>query len=211
MSHRTATFLLGWLCLMAVARTVHANIIGPALLPGVVELFGLLAIPATILASFCERPFVRQAGVHQQALFHCFCANLITTGVGFLLVPIGFTAIFTFGLIWVLLAIALSTWLEGVYYVKMGLVRGARLRWPWSVWGNVASAAVLMAVTYAGHAIETPYRARLVEPYWWPLVMLTIGGSLFGFVLGLHRARKSKTYDSICIEGAEEEPSDCPA
>jgi hypothetical protein len=187
--------VLSVLFIVMVPRTVQANVIGPVLLPGVAQLFGLLAVPATILAALCERPFVRRAGVRQQPLFHSFCANAITTLVGFLLVPIGLPAIYATGPIWPLLVVALSIWIEGVYYKKLRFMRAGGLRWSWIVWGNVASAALLTVVSVAAHAIETPFRADLVRPYWWPLLLLTCAAGVVGFLVGLRRAVGSATSD----------------
>ena len=196
MSLRKIVILLAALFIATVPQTARANIIGPALLPGVGQLFGLLAIPAAILTAYCECPFVRQAGVRQQPLFHCFCANLITTFVGFLLIPISVPALFAIGPIWVVLLISLSIWIEGLYYRKLALIRGGKSSWLWIVAGNVASAVLLIVVSEAAYAIETPFRARRVELYWWPLMLATFAGGGVGFLLGLRRAIKSRACDN---------------
>jgi hypothetical protein len=42
--------------------------------------------------------------------------------------------------------------------------------------------------------METPYRAELVKPYWWPLVLVTISAGVVGFLVGLRRAMRSKKH-----------------
>jgi hypothetical protein len=189
---RRIAVLTATLSLIMLPSMAWANIIAPTLVPGVAPLFGALAIPATILAALCESPFVRRAGVQRQPLFHSFNANLTSTFVGFLLLPIGLPALYNFGLFWVLTAVALSTWIEGLYYRKLCALPNDQLRWSPLIWGNVASTAILIAVSEAAYIIETPYRAWRIERFWWPLILVSVAGSAVGFLFGLYRALKIK-------------------
>jgi len=173
--------------------TAQANIIAPALVPGIAPLFGLLAIPATVLAALCEGPFVWRAGIRQQSLFHAFCANAATTLIGFLLLPIGLPAMYTIGPLWIVLMISMSIWIEGKYYQRLRLAGDRELRWSWLVWGNVVSAAILILVSVIAHALETPWRAERIKPYWWPLLLTTVLGALVGFLFGLQRFMQSRS------------------
>jgi hypothetical protein len=173
---------------------VWANIIAPTLVPGVAPFFGVLAIPATMLAALCESPFIRRAGVSQQPLFHAMAANTISTAAGFVLLPIAVPAAYAMGPIWVVLAVALSTWIEGSYFEKLRIVSAGGVRWSWIIWGNVVSCVLLVAVSVVAHAVETPSRAFAVSSIWWQLVLGTSTAGVVGFLVGLHRARRSAAH-----------------
>jgi hypothetical protein len=192
MLRRHLVVVIWVLCVILLPRTAWANILAPTLVPGMAPLFGALAIPATILAALCESPFVRRAGIQRQPLFHSFNANLASTFVGFLLMPIGLPILFTIPGVWELSAIALSIWIEGAYYRKACVIPAGQLRWSPLIWGNLGSTAILIAVSWAAHMIETPYRARRIESLWWPLLLLTVAGGVAGFLFGLRRALKTR-------------------
>jgi hypothetical protein len=216
MMRRLMMFAVATCFVALLPRTAQANIIAPALVPGIAPLFGLLAIPATILAALCESPFVRRAGVRQQPLFHAFCANGVTTFVGFLLLPVGFVAVYTIGFLWIALMISGSIWIEGKYYEWLRLTRGDRLRWPWIVWGNVVSSAILIVVSVIAHAAETPWRAEQVKPYWWPLLLTTVVGAIVAFLCGLRRFLQSRSrfdgyVDRLVTAESPVSHDECPA
>ena len=196
MSRRKIMAVVAVLLVILLPRTACANVIGPMLVPGLAQLWGLVVIPATALAALCESPFVRRAGVQPQPLFHAFNANLTSTMVGFLLVPIALPAAYTIGLLWIPIGVALSIWIEGIYYQKSRTISPGGLRWSWLIWGNAASAVLLVAVSVVANAMETPFRAQCVRPYWWPLMLLTIVGTTVGFLLGLRRAVKSARHEA---------------
>jgi hypothetical protein len=133
----------------AFASPVLANSIAPTVYfwPGVLPLTLGLAVPASVLAAFLERPFVTAAGVRSSALRHSLRANAISLVVGYLTLPIGLPALYTVGPIWwSVAAVALSVLSEGWYLSSRA---NSPFRWGPVVWGNLFSSVVLLSLPYA--------------------------------------------------------------
>src|SRR5213082_938665 len=102
MNLRRYSSLPAALFLFAFAQPAFANSIAPTAYfwPGVLPLAFGLALPASVLAAFLERPFVTRAGVREYALWYSLQANLVSLAVGYLTVPVGLVAIYTIGPLW---------------------------------------------------------------------------------------------------------------
>ena len=200
-----------------VAEVAYGNIIAPTLFPGVLPLSvnWLLAIPTTVLVAVLERPFVRRAGVTEGTLRHCLWANVISTAVGFLISPITMWIVFSvLALTWLLVGVAGSVLIEGVYYRRFAQVEAKGLRWAWITAGNVLSSFLLLAMTPIAYYLEEHYRhlARLVQRHQ-PTILLMLALALgvvlwLAFVRGLpgrRRRRKGQAGDTVQNNGKEED------
>lgn len=190
MAHpRPMVALLAGMLLVIPARIAYADALEPVLLPGLFQLWGLVTIPVTILIAVIERPFVTQAGVTTQALFHSFCANVLSAIAGFaLLFVIPDVNPDTFG--WLILgAFALSIAIEGIYYQVLPQMRSRRIKWGMVALGNVASGCFLFSVTLiiTGVGKESPRTGRRLAAYQKELIVLTAVAASVGFLFGLRR------------------------
>lgn len=186
--------LLAGLLLVMPAKSAYANALAPVLLPGLFQLWGLVTIPVTILIAVIERPFVTQAGVTSQALFHSFCANVLSAIAGFaLLFAIPDVNPDT---IWflILAAFALSIATEGIYYQVLPQMQSRRIKWGMVALGNVASSFFLFFVTLIITLVgrENPHTGRRLLPYREELILLTAVAASVGFLFGLWRIARSR-------------------
>ena len=168
---------------LAYASPALANSIAPTAYfwPGVLPLTLGLAVPASVLAAFLERPFVTAAGVRSSALRHSLRANAISLGVGYLTLPIGVPAIYTVGPLWSVAAVTLSVLSEGWYLRSRS---DHPFRWGPVIWGNLFSSAVLLSLPYFALEVKQarPEWVWQLDPHqgwlWWG----SVGGGILVFV-----------------------------
>jgi hypothetical protein len=143
---RRHPLLIACILFLVLARPVMANVIGPSagFFPGFLPLALWLALPASVLAAFLERPFVSRAGVRNHALWYSLQANLVSLAVGYLTLPVAIEMIYLNPFLWSPVAVAASIWCEGTYYRLRGLKGTRPLRWRPVIWGNVVSSLVLL-------------------------------------------------------------------
>lgn len=181
-----SVMILSALVLMACSVPVFANSIAPTayFLPGLLPLTFGLALPATVLAAFLERPFVNRAGVRQYALWVSLQANLVSLVIGYVTLPVGIDAIYKLGPAWPVVAICMSIVSEGYYYQWHG-VGGAVVRWRWVIMGNVFSSFVLMLIPFAVEEIIKSRRNWVweLDRYYHGLFWGSVAGSVLVFGL----------------------------
>src|SRR6266511_900444 len=133
---------------LTITHSVFANSIAPTAYfwPGLLPLSVGLALPASVLAAFLERPSVTRAGVREHSLRYSLQANFISLVIGYVTLPVGIYAIYTIGPLWSLIAVGISVVTEGWYYQWAS--KNAGLRWGWVVWGNLFSSVLLLLIPY---------------------------------------------------------------
>jgi hypothetical protein len=179
---RSSLLLLAAVSLLGFASPALANSIAPTVyfLPGVLPMTLGLALPASILAAFLERPFVSWAGVREYALWYSLQANFISLIIGYAMLPIAAEAVYSFGPLWMVIALAISIGSEGLYYQKCVLRDAGWLRWGPIIWGNLFSSLVLMLPPAVAARIEETKAGWLLklEPYhdglFWGIVIASV-------------------------------------
>jgi hypothetical protein len=143
---------------------LYADVIAPFVWfwPGIVSISFVYAFPASLLAAFVERPFLSLAGVNQRPLMLSLRANFVSAIVGILLSPIGNTVFYTYGILWCLIAFAISCLVE-IYYLRFFFRVGV---W-WIILGNAISSGLLMATPPIALVLEQNHHpmARALEPH----------------------------------------------
>jgi hypothetical protein len=122
----------------------------------------LWGLPLTLLAAVLERPFVSRAGIRTYALTRSIRANLLSWLAGLIFVFLfalftpgsmsnprsGYGPVELLATIFFVLAIPVSTLIEGGYYRAILKRQGGLLRWRWVIAANVFSNAVLVAMAF---------------------------------------------------------------
>lgn len=176
--------MLAILFLLAAAPTVFANSIAPTayFMPGVLPMMLGMAVPASVLAAFLDRPFVKWAGVRERTLWYSLQANLVSLVIGYITMPVGIYAIYTIGPLWSIIAVAMSVISEGCYYQRR-CAEGTNIRWLPVVAGNVFSSFVLVFLPGVTLLIkkEIPSLEMNLAPYQGALLWGSVGvcGLLF--------------------------------
>jgi hypothetical protein len=178
--------LLAVLFLLAFAAPVLANVLAPTAYfwPGMIPMTVGLALPASVLAAFVERPFVSRAGIRQYAIWYSLQANFVSLAIGYITMPIGIWVLYMAGPLWSVIAIALSVVSEGWYY-RWRALHGVPLRWGYLICGNLLSSVVLVVLPYIAIEINQA-RPMLIweyESYFDSLLRWTLLGSLVMFAL----------------------------
>jgi hypothetical protein len=177
--------LLAILFLLAAAPTVFANSIAPTayFMPGVLPWMFGMAVPASVLAAFLERPFVKCAGVRENALWYSLQANLVSLVIGYLTMPVGIYAIYTIGPLWPIIAVAMSVISEGCYY-RWRCPESTNVRWLPVVAGNVFSSFVIVFLPGVTMLIKegNPSLEGHIAPYQDTLLWGSVGGCALLFV-----------------------------
>lgn len=149
-----------------MAGTAHANSLSPYVYfwPGVVSITLVYAFPASLLASFLERPFLTAAGIRHRPLVLSLRANFLSTVVGILLVPIGYPALYMLGPLWCVIAFFVSCLVE-FRYLRSKVEQA--IAWGWVVGGNAVSSVVLMVLPPIAILIKQNHEqwARTLEPH----------------------------------------------
>lgn len=156
--------LLSAFFVLAFAQPVLANVIAPTISvwPGMVHANFALAIPASILAAVLERPFLTRAGVSRHTMLFSLQANAVSLAIGYVTLPVGYTALYVIGPLWWIIAVGLSIVSEG-WYCRVRATEGGQLRWRYIVCGNVFSSFVLLLLPFISMAI-----GRSNPKIWWP-------------------------------------------
>lgn len=139
-----------------------------ALLPGLAITGPAFGLPLSVLAGFLERPFVSRAGIPTHALWYSLQANLASLLVGYvctlvvipiLLDPVGAL------LVWPIVALAISIFVEGGYLYLCNPT-GFQKPW-WIVAGNVFTAAVCVGIMFFVAWAREQYmdESRSLAPY----------------------------------------------
>jgi hypothetical protein len=205
-------WLLAAALLLASAGPALANAIAPSagFFPGFLPLALWMALPASVLAAFLERPFVTRAGVVQDALWYSLQANLLSLALGYLTLPAALAAIYAIPPLWSMVAVSVSIYSEGWYYRWRALRGCGPLRWRWVVLGNICSSLVLLSLPLAATAIKEakPSLAWELEPYHDTLLWGSAAASvlLFGIswvVPTVRRRGKDRPKESLHLTGAD--------
>ncbi len=176
---RVLIFVL--LLVLLPASVACADVIAPFawLWPGVVVMNLPMAVPATVLAAFLERPFVSRLGIQQHALRYSLRANFLSLLGALPFIIWGWELIGAFGLFFCVLAVILSIMIEGWYLRHAVREAGYSLRWGWVIAGNLLSSGVLMGISaVASTMLPLPYRLFkcLLALMPWLLVLGTVIG-----------------------------------
>jgi hypothetical protein len=128
---------------LGAGRVAHANSLSPYVYfwPGILSITLVYAFPASLLAAFIERPFLTAAGINHRPLVFSLRANLLSTIVGILLIPIGYPALYTIGPLWCIAAFGVSCAVEISYLRRFSYQSFTS---GWAIFGNAASSGVLM-------------------------------------------------------------------
>jgi len=149
----------------------------------------LIALPASVLAAFIERPFITRAGVARCTLWYSLQANLLSMLFGYLLlVPV---ALITAGLVpffyllWMLFAVLFTIAIESFYLNKVAAPPGRKLTTGPIAWGNLLSCLTILLVQFVVEALryECPFLVRLLLPYRELLLWLGAAGSVVIFLV----------------------------
>jgi hypothetical protein len=150
------------LCVCGVA---HANSLAPFawFWPGVLHVSIVYSFPATVLAALIERDFVRLPGERRGSLVLSLRANLISTIVGILLIPVAMYLLYT--PILPPAAFAISCWVE-IAYLKRFVDPGYSARR--LVLGNAISAGTLIVIPIIAEVVKElrPVWPWLMQDYW---------------------------------------------
>jgi hypothetical protein len=201
--------LLAPLLLLTFATPALANSIAPTAYfwPGVLPLTLGLALPASVLAAFLERPFVSQAGVREHAAWYSLQANLVSLVIGYLTLPFGVYALYTIGPLWSVMAVCMSIVAEGWYYRRRA-TKGSEFRWGPVVWGNLFSSFVLLVLPYVALAMKEADAGLVwqLDPYQDALFWVSVSASILvfhtSFILpGLLRRLKAVAPESLHLAG----------
>jgi hypothetical protein len=207
---RWSPMLLAVFVLMAAAQTVFANSIAPTayFFPGVLPWMFGMAVPASVLAAFLERPFVAWAGVREHALWYSLQANLISLVIGYLTMPIGIYAIYSIGPFWSVIAVSMSVVSERCYY-QWRATEGSSVRWGPIVLANVFSSFVLLVLPSVTLVVKESFPNLELDlaPYQDALLWGSVGscGVLFlasFFVPGLLRRTPAVPNQKLHLTGA---------
>jgi hypothetical protein len=171
---RPAVWLFAWVLVTAMPTIAAANVIAPAalFLPGVYSLLPVYALPASVLAAVVERRFLERAGLESRSLPAALQANLVTTLLGFLLMPIGYVLVYSCFPLVTLAAVAVSCWVELKFLTWR---TGQRLDRSWLIAGNLTSALVLFGVSLMATFVEERQKV-------WARQMNAIDDDLWAFV-----------------------------
>jgi hypothetical protein len=206
---RWSPMLFAVFVLLAAAQTAFGNAIAPTVyfFPGVIPFMFGMAVPASVLAAFLERPFVTWAGVREHTLWYSLQANLVSLLIGYVTLPVGMTAIYTIGPLWSLIAVAMSVVSERCYY-QWRAREDSKVRWWPIVLANVFSSFVLLVLPSIGLMIKEgfPHLELELAPYQHVLLWGSVGGGavLFAasfFVPSLLR-RKAEAHQALQATGA---------
>jgi hypothetical protein len=152
-------------------------------LPGF-ALFGpAFGLPLSVLAAVLERPFYTRAGITKWTIWFSLQANLISLLAGYLMLPIALGAVYSsVGLLWLPIAIVLSTVIERSYLNWLtggpGLDRG----WYWTSWANIASALAIVGVLMFAMCFNTPEIRQWLRPHRTTLEIAGISISVLVFL-----------------------------
>jgi hypothetical protein len=187
MTHkRSTTVFLFLLAVLGLCDIAQANSISPYVYfwPGVISITVIYAFPASVLAAFLERPFLTAAGIKRRTLVLSLRANFYSTLVGVLLIPVGYQALYTIGVLWCVLAFGVSCITE-VYYLRR--CAHQQFTWRWVVGGNAASSLVLMGVPPIVLWIKhhNQQLVQLIEQYQTWMGWLACGAAVVVFVASL--------------------------
>jgi len=202
--------LLAILFLLAAAPAVFANSIAPTayFMPGVLPWMFGMAVPASVLAAFLERPFVNWAGVREHALWYSLQSNFVSLVIGYITMPVGIYAIYTIGPLWSIIAVAMSVISEG-YYFRWQCAEGTNIRWLPIVAGNVFSSFVLVFLPGVTLLIKEgiPSLEMSLAPFQDALLWGSVGGCALllvasFFVPSLRRGVKGVPNQKLHLTGA---------
>ncbi len=207
---RRLPLLLAILFFLEVAPAAFANSIAPTayFMPGMIPWMFGMAVPASVLAAFLERPFLSWAGVKHHVLWYSLQANLVSLVIGYITMPVGIYAIYTIGPLWSIIAVAMSVISEGWYY-RWRCDEATSVRWGPIVAANVFSSFVLVCLPGITLMIKeaSPTLEMNLAPHQDALLWGSVGGSgvLFVasfFVPHLLRAAKAVPIQQLPQTGA---------
>lgn len=181
---------------------LFANSLAPAMLfmPGPLVPAALgLAIPASVLAAFIERPFFTAAGVHTHPLRYALRANLYSLLVGFLTFPGSLLAITIMGYCWTPFGIAISVLVERWYLRRAGFRELDVLP---IIVGNCVSTLTLIVLPSVSLEVIRIRPSVLweYEPYFGPMWWVAVVGGCFVFLVCLI-PRKNRSPGSQALPG----------
>ncbi len=194
--------------IFGVCRVARADSVSPYVYfwPGVISITLVYAFPASLLAAFIERPFLAAAGITRRPLVLSLRANFLSTIVGILLIPIGYSALYTIGPLWCLAAFGVSCAVEILYLRRFS---HQSFTWGWAVVGNAISSAVLMILPPIAMAIREYNRqlAWSLKPHraWmaWSSLGVSVALFLVSFALPVVPRIESVSPDSAVPASTE--------
>jgi hypothetical protein len=180
------TRLLAIVVLLALADSAFANTIAPSagFFPGFLPLALWMALPASVLAAFLERPFVARYGVAHDCLWYSLQANLVSLAVGYLTMPFALIAVYSIPPLWSVVAVSISIYCEGIYYQIFAPRRPGQWKRRWIVWGNIWSSLALLSIPVIAEALKKarPSLVWYVEPHHDTLLWGSVAASIVLFV-----------------------------
>lgn len=170
---------------LTVCSVAQANSIAPFVWfwPGVLHVALAYSFPATLLAAVIEGDFIRRRGERHGNLVLSLRANLLSTLVGILLVPISQTAMYMPDAIlwWTAACFAISCVIELLYLKRVDRsIVTSRV-----VVGNAISAATLVVIPWIAEAVkearpEWAWSLRDDETSMLAIAFLVSAGALVG-------------------------------
>jgi hypothetical protein len=178
MNPRIPILLLSLPLWCAVGSAAFANAGIPALVTGTLPFSGLIALPATVLVAFVERPFVTAAGVKRHALWFSLQANLFSLLLGYGILFLALDTISRNMGYWILIAIGLSIVAEAFYYQLVAADADRPINWWMIAFGNMASNLALFFVeALAATGRYAPLVAWWERGGWYQRFAWTVAGA----------------------------------
>lgn len=168
------------------APMAYANAAAPfTFWPRTINIGIAIALSASLLAAFLERPFLSMAGVQRNTLWLSLQANLVSLVVSIPSIPIAMDGYDTIAfLMWPIL-VGLSVTVEWSYLSLVGRAGKRSIAWGPIVTGNMLSAGIMfILITLASGLVQGPLYWDYVVLYVDDLVRCTIPVNLGMFGLG---------------------------